>query len=70
MTQVNDEEQVISDPLCHCGSPVTIRRRTFESWQGGSLHFEACCTDRPGQHTVPDSIAAEVDDLNDGQGKG
>jgi hypothetical protein len=64
MTQVNDEQYVINDHLCSCGSTVTVRGSFFNSPQGGSMHFEAWCTDHPSKHPVPDAIAAEVADLN------
>jgi len=70
MTQVHDEEHVINDPLCSCGSTVTARGRFFESPEGGSSHFEAWCTDHPGKHPVPDVIAAGVADLNSEFGMG
>jgi len=71
LTHVNDDEHIISDPLNECGSTVTIRRRSFDNWQGGAVHFEAWCTDHPGQgHPVPDAIKAKVAELNAEHGKG
>jgi len=54
VTPVNDETYVINDPLCECGSTITVRRLEAPTWGKPAESIKAFCTDHPHEgHPLP-----------------
>ena len=54
---MSDVVELVKDPRCECGSTVTIRRRTVQTWSGKLVIAHAWCTEHPGDgHAVPQAI--------------
>ncbi len=57
VTPVNDETYVINDPLCECGSTITVRRLKAPTWGKPADSIRACCTDHPREgHPLPEQV--------------
>ncbi len=61
VTPVNDETYVINDPLCECGSTITVRRlKAPTPWGKPADSIRACCTDHPREgHPLPEQVRDE-----------
>lgn len=54
MPAADVEMYMISDPLCGCGSTITVQRKKMPTWGKPADSVKAWCTDHPTDgHSLP-----------------
>jgi len=62
-----DDEHLLDDQWCECGSPIMYRRRVVMGRRGGATMFAAWCQTNP-EHLLPEELLLELAELRSNLG--